>query len=348
MKRELIRIASEIHKDAYEDTTDVFQLLDRAKDSIMQLEYNNSKGSASKLSESLGELYTYLGTQSETGLTGIPSGFICIDRVICGWQKTDLIIIAARPGMGKTAFVVALLRNAAIDFGVPVGILSLEMSNAQLTQRMVSTETQIPLKDIRQRRIDREKLEFIIRETSDLASAQIYMEDTPALKVEELKARAWKMKRDFDIQLLVVDYMQLAVADGNNKEEQTSIISAALKAVAKELDIPVIALSQLSRAVETRGGDKRPILSDLRHSGSIEQDADIVMFLYRPSYYGIYHNETYGSTKNIGEVIIAKHRNGDLSTETLKFIGEYTQWTNLDEVTELEDVELPEDDDLPF
>jgi replicative DNA helicase len=269
------------------------------------------------------------------GLTGVPSGFTALDRVTSGWQKSDLVIIAARPAMGKTAFVLSVLRNAAVDHNRPVAIFSLEMSSVQLVNRLISSEAELDSDKIKKGTLADHEWAQLVHKTAKLSKAPLFVDDTPALSILELRAKCRKLKAQHDIQMVVVDYLQLMSGDskggfGGNREQEIASISRALKKIAKELSIPVIALSQLSRAVETRGGDKRPQLSDLRESGAIEQDADMVMFLYRPEYYGITEDEGGASTAGVGEVIIAKHRNGSLENIKLRFIGRYTKFTDLD------------------
>jgi len=269
------------------------------------------------------------------GLTGVPSGFTALDRVTSGWQKSDLVIIAARPAMGKTAFVLSVLRNAAVDHNKPVAIFSLEMSSVQLVNRLISAEAELDSEKIKKGSLADHEWAQLVHKTARLSKAPLFVDDTPALSILELRAKCRKLKAQHDIQMVVIDYLQLMSGDsknggqGGNREQEIASISRALKKIAKELSIPVIALSQLSRAVETRGGDKRPQLSDLRESGSIEQDADMVMFLYRPEYYGFTEQDGL-PTAGVGEVIIAKHRNGSLENVKLRFIGKYTKFTDLD------------------
>jgi replicative DNA helicase len=254
-----------------------------------------------------------------------------LDRITSGWQKADLIIIAARPGMGKTAFVVTALRNAAIDFNMPVAIFSLEMSSLQLVNRLISAESELESEKIKRGNLAEFEWQQLVHKTTRLSSAPIFIDDTPALSILELRAKSRRLKAEHNVQLIVVDYLQLMKGEaGGNREQEIASISRALKGIAKELDVAVIALSQLSRGVETRGGDKRPQLSDLRESGSIEQDADIVMFLYRPEYYKITVDEDGTPTQGLAEIIVSKHRNGSLDTVKLKFIGKYTKFSEYD------------------
>jgi len=335
IKRELIRVAGEVQKDAFEDTTDVFELLDHTESSLFEISEQNIRKNYQDMkaimSEALGELEAR--KKHKDGLTGVPSGFSALDRVTSGWQKSDLVIIAARPGMGKTAFVVSAMRNAAVDFNRPVAIFSLEMSSIQLVNRLISAEAELESEKIKKGNLADYEWQQLIHKTSKITNAPIFIDDTPALTILELRAKCRRLKSQHNVELIIIDYLQLMSADasrGSNREQEIASISRALKGLAKELDVPVVALSQLSRAVETRGGDKRPQLSDLRESGSIEQDADIVMFLYRPEYYGITEDMNNMPTTGLGEVIIAKHRNGSLENVQLKFIGKYTKFTDLD------------------
>ncbi|MCC5937024.1 MAG: replicative DNA helicase [Lunatimonas sp.] len=348
MKRNMIKIASDIQREAFEDTTDVFELLDKMEQSLFELSETNIKKNYSDMRsimrEAIGELESKKGQKD--GLTGVPSGFTALDRVTAGWQKSDLVIIAARPAMGKTAFVLSVLRNAAVDHNRPVAIFSLEMSSVQLVNRLISSEAELDSEKIKKGNLADYEWQQLIHKTSKLSTSPLFVDDTPALSILELRAKCRRLKAQNDIQLIVIDYLQLMSGDSKggsggsgNREQEISSISRALKKIAKELNVPVIALSQLSRAVETRGGDKRPQLSDLRESGAIEQDADIVMFLYRPEYYGITEDEDGNSTAGVGEVIIAKHRNGALENVKLRFIGKYTKFTDL----ELNTPYLPQD-----
>lgn len=336
IKRELIQVASEIHHNAYEDTTDVFELLDKTEQSIFQISDSNLRKNYDNMrnlmTRAIHELQ--LLKDHKDGLTGVPSGFTGLDRMTSGWQRSDLVIIAARPGMGKTAFVVSALRNAAVEFKIPVAIFSLEMASIQLVNRMISAEAELEGEKIKRGTLADHEWAQLVHKTNKLSSAPIFIDDTPALSVLELRAKCRRLKAEHNIQIIVVDYLQLMRGDqGGNREQEIASISRALKGIAKELNVPVLALSQLSRGVETRGGDKRPQLSDLRESGSIEQDADIVMFLYRPEYYKITVDEEGMPTQGMGEVIIAKHRNGSVGSVKLKFIGKYTKFADFDAPT---------------
>jgi replicative DNA helicase len=333
IKRELIQIASQIHHDAYEDTTDVFELLDKTEQSVFEISDSNLRKNYDNMRNLMARAIQELQLLKDhkDGLTGVPSGFTALDRITSGWQKSDLVIIAARPGMGKTAFVVSAMRNAAVDFKMAVAIFSLEMASVQLVNRMISAEAELEGEKIKKGNLADHEWAQLVHKTSKLSSAPIFIDDTPALSVLELRAKCRRLKAEHNVQLIIIDYLQLMRGEqGGNREQEIASISRALKGIAKELSVPVLALSQLSRGVETRGGDKRPQLSDLRESGSIEQDADIVMFLYRPEYYKITVDEDGMPTQGMGEVIIAKHRNGSTGTAKLKFIGKFTKFADFD------------------
>ncbi len=337
IQRELIRVSTKIIRDAYEDTTDVFNLLDDAEQGLFAIaQQNMSKGY-----DSMGSLSTQLLKQleelneREDGLTGIPTGFTDLDRLTSGWQRSDLIILAARPGMGKTSFVLSLARNASVDFNKPIAVFSLEMSSIQLATRIISMEAEISGSKMRNGQLEDYEMQQLQSAIEKVSEAPIYIDDTPGISIFELRAKCRRMKMQHDIDLIIIDYLQLMSGGKDNqkgnREQEISSISRALKGLAKELNVPVIALSQLSRAVEVRGGSKRPQLSDLRESGAIEQDADIVSFIYRPEYYDILEDEEGQSLKGIAEIIIAKHRNGALDTVKLKFTAQYANFSNLDD-----------------
>lgn len=340
IQRQLISTSTEVIKDAYEDTTDVFELLDKAEKNIFSIAENNLKNSSEEVGklvmDELKELEKRMNN-SEDHLNGVRSGFVGLDQMTGGWQKSDLVIVAARPAMGKTAFTLALARNAAIDDKKPIAIFSLEMSSVQLVQRMISMETQIPSDKIRKGTLEEYEYRILTSKIDGLKNAKLFIDDTPAINIFELRSKCRRLKQQHDIQMIIIDYLQLmsGSVDGKgngNREQEISQISRSLKGLAKELNIPVIALSQLSRAVETRGGDKKPILSDLRESGAIEQDADIVIFLYRGEYYGLEQDTEGNPTKDIAEVIVAKHRNGPVGNVRTRFINKFAKFENLDEI----------------
>ena len=294
---------------------------------------------------------------NQKGLSGVETGFTKLDAITSGWQPSDLIIIAARPGMGKTAFVLSMARNIAIDFGHPVALFSLEMSSVQLITRLISSETGLSSEKLRTGKLEKHEWEQLSVKVKNLEKAPLFIDDSPSLSIFDLRAKARRLASQHGIKIIIVDYLQLMTAGGNgkgggNREQEISTISRNLKALAKELGIPVIALSQLSRAVETRGSSKRPLLSDLRESGAIEQDADIVSFIYRPEYYKIDEWDDDEQTPSAGqaEFIIAKHRNGSLENVRLKFIGNLGKFDNLDDYSGSFD-DLPSKmnhDDNPF
>ncbi len=337
IKRDMINVAGNILRDAYEDTTDVFTLLDKTEQSFFEISEKNIRKNYMDAGAIVKATVKELDERknNKDGLTGIRSGFTDLDRLTGGWQNTELIIIAARPAMGKTAFILSAARNAAVDGKSGVAIFSLEMSATQLMLRLISAEAEIDSNHLRRGQLDGGDWNKLHHNLKPLESAPIFIDDTPALSILELRAKCRRLKAQHDIQLIIIDYLQLmsaegGVAKGGNREQEIGAISRALKGLAKELNVPVIALSQLSRAVETRGGDKRPQLSDLRESGSIEQDADMVMFLYRPEYYKITQDESGMSTTGVGEVIVAKNRSGNVDTIKLRFIGQYTKFCDLD------------------
>ena len=264
-------------------------------------------------------------SQRSSGLTGVPSGFKQLDNMLAGFQNSDLIIVAGRPSMGKTAFCLNIARNAAIDARVPVGIFSLEMASYQLAMRMLCSEAQVDSHKLRTGRLNPDEWPSLSLKVGILADAAIFIDDTPAQGVLEIRAKARRLKVEHNIGLIILDYLQLAHGAGRveSRQQEISQISQSLKALAKEIDVPVIALSQLSRAVESRP-DKRPMLSDLRESGAIEQDADVVMFVYRP--------EMYGDTDQAGiaEIIVGKQRNGPVGTVKLAYLSQYVKFANLE------------------
>ncbi len=339
IKRELIKVSSEVQRDAFDDTIDVFNLLDRAEQSLFDISESHIRKNYDQMSDLLKKAIDDIQEKKnkKDGLTGVATGFTALDRITSGWQPSDLVIIAARPGMGKTAFVVSALRNAAIDFKEPVAIFSLEMSSVQLVNRLISAEAELESEKIKNGRLADYEWEQLLHKTSKLSEAPIFIDDTPGLSILELRAKARRLVAQHEVKLIVIDYLQLMTGEasksgGGNREQEIANISRSLKGIAKELNIPVIALSQLSRAVETRGGDKKPQLSDLRESGSIEQDADMVIFLYRPEYYGITQGEDGMPLNGMGEVIIAKHRNGKTDSVNLKFIGKFTKFADMDDI----------------
>jgi len=333
IQRELIRVSSDIIKDAYEDTTDVFDLLDKAETGLFSISESSIGKSymdmQSIIKEAIKEIAA--GRNQEGKLRGVGSGFTELDRITSGWQKSDLVIIASRPGMGKSAFALTMARNAAIDFKKPVAVFSLEMSSVQLVTRLMSSETEIPQEKLRKGSMEDHEWAQLNTKITPLIDAPLYIDDTAALSVFDLRAKCRRLKAHHDIQMVIVDYLQLMQGSQDtrgNREQEISSISRALKTLAKELDLPVIALSQLSRASEKRSLAAKPILSDLRESGSIEQDADMVLFIYRPEYYKIDVDESGDSTSGVAEIIIAKNRNGPLKDVRIRFVSKYAKFVD--------------------
>lgn len=337
IQRSLIKISNEIIEDSFDETKDVFDLLDKAESKL----YDVTQGNIKKSTETAQDLVFQAKKKIEEisnkeGLSGIPSGFDKVDKLTSGWQESDLIIVAARPGMGKTALTLSMARNIAVNLNIPVAFFSLEMSSVQLITRLISSETGLSSDKLRTGKLEKHEWEQLNVKVKSLEKAPLYIDDTPSLSIFDLRAKARRLASQNGIKLIIVDYLQLMTAGSSqksgNREQEISLISRNLKALAKELSVPVIALSQLSRAVETRGGSKRPLLSDLRESGAIEQDADIVSFIYRPEYYKIdeWDDEDHTPCEGQAEFIIAKHRNGGLDNIRLKFIGNLGKFDNLD------------------
>ena len=337
IQRSLIKISNEIIEDSYDVTTDVFDLLDSAESKL----YDITQGNIKRSSETAQDLVIQAKKKIEEiankeGLSGIPSGFTELDKLTSGWQPSDLIIIAARPGMGKTALTLSMARNMAVDHNIPVAFFSCEMSSVQLITRLISSETGLSSEKLRTGNLEKHEWEQLNVKVKGLEKAPLYIDDTPSLSIFDLRAKARRLASQQGVKMIMIDYLQLMTAgggkNGGNREQEISTISRNLKALAKELNVPVIALSQLSRAVETRGGSKRPLLSDLRESGAIEQYADIVSFIYRPEYYKIdeWDDDEHTPTAGQGEFIVAKHRNGGLDEIRLKFVGNLGKFENLD------------------
>ena len=339
IQRSLIKISNEIIKEAYDEATDIFDLLDSAESKLYDITQRNLKRSvqtaqdlviqAKKRIEEIGK---------KEGLSGVISGFDKLDELTSGWQPSDLIVIAARPGMGKTALTLSMARNMAVNSNIAVAFFSLEMSAVQLITRLISSETGLSSEKLRTGKLEKHEWEQLTIKVESLKRAPLFIDDTAALSILDLRAKARRLVSQYGIKIIIIDYLQLmtsggAKQSGGNREQEVSAISRNLKALAKELNVPVIALSQLSRAVETRAGTKRPFLSDLRDSGAIEQDADIVSFIYRPECYKIneWDDDEHTPTAGQAELIVAKHRNGKLENIRLKFIGSLGKFDNLDD-----------------
>lgn len=321
IQRELITISTEVQRDSFDDSIPVDDLLNNAQQKLFELAERNMKRETLPVQDVLKDTVAEIeANQDRTdGLSGVPSGFTGIDKVTLGWQESDLVIIAARPSMGKTAFVLTMARNMAVDHHIPVAFFSLEMSSKQLVKRLLVSETGLSSEKIRggKRLLDYELVQLHER-IKNLSAAPLFIDDTPSISIYELRSKVRRLVRNAGVKLIIIDYLQLMTGPPElrgMREQEVSNISRSLKAIAKEMSIPVIALSQLSRDVEKRGGNKIPQLSDLRESGAIEQDADIVMFIHRPDYYG---TEDEGAVPGQAQIIIAKHRNG--STDVVPMI----------------------------
>ncbi len=343
IQRELIRVSSDIQERAFDEGSDVDDLLDYSERELLNIAEGHIKKETIKLNfliKTALEQIDEAGKRKDS-LSGVPSGFTRLDRLTSGWQKSDLIILAARPSMGKTAFVLSMARNMAVDHNRPVAFFSLEMSSIQLVNRLIIAETQLASDKIRTGRLENYEWEQLEYKIKDLEKAPVYVDDTPAISIFEFRAKCRRLKQKYDIQAVVIDYLQLMTGskDSGSREQEVSNISRSLKSVAKELDIPVIALSQLNRSVEMRSGNKRPQLSDLRESGAIEQDADLVLFIHRPEYYGIDVDEEGNSLKGIAEIIVAKHRNGPTGDILLKFVREFAKFVDMDDALAMVDEE---------
>lgn len=335
LARNIINFATKILDEAYEETSNVEEVLRTAEGDLFKLTQSEIKSEVEHISTSVNQAIDKIEKASsrEDGLSGIPSGFTALDKITSGWQNTDLIIVAARPAMGKTAFVLSMCKNIAVDYNIPVGIFSLEMSKVQLANRMLSNVCEISGDVIKSGKLTMEEWIRLSDRAGYVKNAPIFTDDTANMSVFELKSKARKLVREHGVKIIMVDYLQLMNASGmqfNSREQEVSIISRSLKGLAKELNIPIIALAQLNRGVENRQGDnKRPMLSDLRESGSIEQDADMVCFLHRPEYYKIFQDADGNDMRGIAEVIVAKHRSGSVGDVKLKFKGEYVRFQNL-------------------
>lgn len=335
IQRRLIEIAAEISTEAFEDSADVFDLLDSAEQKLFAVSENNLRREHSDMATLVKEAVGNIEKASKHDGTyqGVPSGFSKLDRITAGWQKSDLVVLAARPGMGKTAFVLSMARNTSVIYKRPVAIFSLEMTGVQLVTRLIASESGLSADKLKKGELKDYEWQQLYSRTANLMDAPLYIDDTPALSIFELRAKARRMKQQYDIQLIIIDYIQLMQSsnDKGNREQEISNISRSMKSLAKELDVPIIALSQLNRSVETRGGLKKPILSDLRESGAIEQDADMVMFIYRPEYYKLDTFEDGTTSAGMAELLIAKHRNGALAEVKLKFIAQFAQFADVDD-----------------
>ena len=335
VQRELIRSATEIQRRSYDEDQDVTDLIGFAESEIFAVAEGHVKRSVQNAKDVLRRAMDQIeeASKNTSAFNGVASGFMAIDRVTLGWQPSDLIIVAARPSMGKTAFVLSMARNMAIDHGSPIAFFSLQMSSVQLMMRLIVAETGLQGNDVKSGRLTPEQWRHLESATKPLGEAPLFIDDTPALSVFEFRSKARRLHIHEGIKIIIIDYLQLMTAtqeSKGNREQEVAFISRTLKAIAKELNVPIIALSQLSRATETRGGSKRPQLSDLRESGAIEQDADIVAFIHRPEYYGIQTDENGMPTAGMAEIILAKHRNGAVCDIPLRFLKDQARFADMD------------------
>lgn len=338
--RKLISFASDVETKAFDETIDTDALMQHAEGALFQLSQTNMKKDYTDVGHVVEDAYKILQKAAEntTGLTGIPSGIDDLDAVTSGWQPSDLVIIAGRPAMGKTSYALSVAKNIAVDFNIPIAFFSLEMSNVQLVNRLISNVCEITGSKILNGQLSPDEWARLDANIAKLREAPLYLDDTPGLSIYELRTKARRLVREKGVKIIMIDYLQLMTATGmrfNSRQEEVSTISRSLKALAKELDVPILALSQLNRSVESRGDaadidSKRPQLSDLRESGAIEQDADMVQFVHRPEYYKIYqsngvdlHNKAY--------IMIAKHRKGATKDVLVAFRGEFTRFANKEE-----------------
>ena len=351
--RDLIAFAARIEGHAFDETQDVDELMQEAEAGIFEISQRSQKRDVTQIDPVIEEAFRRMekAAKNDGSISGIPSGFHALDKITSGWQTPDLIIIAARPAMGKTAFVLSMAKNIAVDHKIPVAIFSLEMSNVQLVNRLIMNVCEIEGEKIKTGKLTETEQKRLNTKINALKGAPLYMDDTPSLSIFELRSKARKLVREHGIKMIIIDYLQLMNAQGSNfgsREQEVSIISRSLKALAKELDIPVIALSQLNRGVEARSGieGKTPQLSDLRESGAIEQDADMVCFIHRPEYYHLYSDEKTGKDlRGLAQIIIAKHRNGATDSIWLRFRNKFAKFQNEDEAidqSELAPMPIPD------
>ena len=332
LARELITFTSNIQSKAFDETLDVDDLMQEAEGKLFEISQQNMKKDYTQINPVIDEAYKLIqkAAARTDGLSGLESGFTKLDKMTSGWQNSDLIIIAARPAMGKTAFVLSMAKNIAVDFRNPVALFSLEMSNVQLVNRLISNVCEIESGKIKSGQLAGHEWQQLDYKLKNLLDAPLYVDDTPSLSVFELRTKARRLVREHGVKIIIIDYLQLSGMAFGSRQEEVSTISRSLKGSAKELNIPIVALSQLNRGVESREGidGKRPQLSDLRESGAIEQDADMVCFIHRPEYYKIYQDDRGNDLRGMAEIVIAKHRNGAVGEVLLRFKGEFTRFSN--------------------
>ena len=337
LARELITYTSNIQTKAFDATQDVDELMQEAEGELFELSQANLRKEYTQIDPVIKEAYELLqkAAAQVDGMSGIPSCFDKLDKITAGWQNSDLIVVAARPAMGKTAFALTMAKNMAVDLKIPTAVFSLEMSNVQLVNRLIVNVCEIKGETLKTGQLKPYEWGQLDARINELYGAPLYVDDTPSLSVFELRTKARRLVREHGVKIIMIDYLQLMNASGMNfgsRQEEVSTISRSLKGLAKELNIPILALSQLNRSVETReNNDKRPQLSDLRESGAIEQDADLVLFIHRPEYYKIYYDKGGNDLRGKAEIIIAKHRNGSVGNVLLSFRAEFARFENMDE-----------------
>ena len=342
--RELISYSANVQDKAFDPTQDIDELMQEAEGSLFKLSQKKLKKDYQQIDSVITEAYEMLHKAAERtdGMSGIASGFHALDRMTSGWQNSDLVILAARPAMGKTAFALSMAKNISVDQNIPVALFSLEMSNVQLINRVIVNTCEIKGEKIKSGQLEDYEWAQLDNKIKDLIGKPMFVDDTPSLSVFELRTKARRLVKEHGVKLIMIDYLQLMNASGmsfGSRQEEVSTISRSLKGLAKELNIPILALSQLNRGVENRPGgentldSKRPQLSDLRESGAIEQDADMVIFIHRPEYYHLYKDENGNDLRGKAVIIIAKHRNGAVGDVLLTFKGQYARFENPDEET---------------
>lgn len=337
LARELISFCSSVQAKAFDESNDVDDLLQEAEGRLFEITQHNVKKDVTQIDPVISEAIKKIedAANRDSGLSGLQSGFHDLDKITSGWQQSDLVIIAARPAMGKTAFVLSMAKNMAVNYNIPIAVFSLEMSNLQLVNRLICNVCELDGNKIKSGQLSRVEWDQLMSRIKQLYSAPLYIDDTPSLSVFELRTKARRLVREHHIQMIVIDYLQLMNASGmkfGSREQEVSTISRSLKQLAKELAIPVVALSQLNRSVESRADGKRPQLSDLRESGAIEQDADIVCFIHRPEYYTKSSEDAQGNDiRGLAEFIIAKHRNGSVGDVKMRFRAQFARFENWDE-----------------
>ena len=346
LARQLISYTGRIQEKAFDETVDVEELMQEAEGNLFEISQKNMRQDFTQIDPVIDEAVKILQNAyaNKGGMTGIPTGYAKLDEMTSGWQASDLVIIAGRPAMGKTSFALSLAKNIAVDYRVPVAFFSLEMNNVQLVNRLISNTCEIAGNKILNGQLSEAEWNRLDKNLRRLQGAPIYVDDTPNMSIFELRSKARRMCREKGVKVIMIDYLQLMNASGmrfGNRQEEVSTISRSLKGLAKELNVPVLALSQVSRNLEGREGidGKRPQLSDLRESGAIEQDADMVIFVHRPEYYRIFEDDHHNDLRGKAQIIIAKHRKGATGDVLLQFQGEYTRFSDITTTSSIPDHE---------